>query len=160
MRQGSNRSTLLLAAPEDTKMFFLGILLPTAIMAESKASLKSSPIQPTSPVELMSTPNTGSALCKRANENWEALIPIQSISNALLSGFVYGASSMIRVAVSIKLRFNTLDTNGKLREARKLHSITFTKLFFAKNWILNGPLIFNSFAIILLTFLIRRAVSK
>ena len=41
-----------------------------------------------------------------------------------------------------------------------VHSITFTKLFFAKNWILNGPLIFNSFAIILLTFLMRRAVSK
>ena len=33
------------------------------------------PIQPTSPVEAISTPNTGSAFCKRLKENWEALIP-------------------------------------------------------------------------------------
>ena len=31
---------------------------------------------------------------------------------------------MIRVAVSMKLRFNTFDTKGKLREARRLHSMT------------------------------------
>ena len=35
----------------------------------------SSPIQPTSPVEAMSTPSTGSAFCRRLNENWLALIP-------------------------------------------------------------------------------------
>ena len=35
----------------------------------SIASLRSSPRQPTSPVELMSTPSTGSAFCRRANEN-------------------------------------------------------------------------------------------
>ena len=79
---------MLLSAPEETNTFFFGMLLPTAIMAESNASSKSSPTQPTSPVELMSTPNTGSALCKRANENWEAFTPIQSMSNALLSGCV------------------------------------------------------------------------
>ena len=67
---------------------------------------------------------------------------------------------MIRVAVSIKLRFRTLETNGKLRDARKLHSITFTSLFLARNCILNGPLILSSFAICLLIFLMRRAVSK
>ena len=57
---------------------------------------------------------------------------------------------MMRVAVSIKLRFRTFDTNGKLRDARRLHSITFTSLFLARNWMLNGPLMFNSLAIILL----------
>ena len=35
----------------------------------------------------------------------------------------------MRVAVSMKLRFSTLDTNGKLRDARRLHSITFTSFF-------------------------------
>ena len=54
---------------------------------------------------------------------------------------------MMRVAVSMKLRFSTLETNGKLREARKLHSITFTSLLRARNWILNGPEILSSLAI-------------
>ena len=31
------------------------------------------------------------------------------------------------------------DTNGKLRDARRLHSITFTSLLRARNWILKGP---------------------
>ena len=65
----------------------------------------------------------------------------------IYQGREYGASSMMRVAVSIKLRFSTLDTNGKLREARRLHSITFTSLLRARNWILNGPEILSSFAI-------------
>ena len=45
----------------------------------------------------------------------------------------------MRVAVSMKLRFNTFDTNGKLRDARRLHSITFTSFLRARYWILNGP---------------------
>ena len=60
---------------------------------------------------------------------------------------------MIRVAVSMKLRFSTLDTNGKLRDARRLHSITFTSLLRARNWILKGPEILSSFAIWRLIFL-------
>ena len=53
---------------------------------------------------------------------------------------------MIFVAVSMKLRFSTLDTNGKLREARKLHSMTFTSLLRARNWMLKGPEMLSSFA--------------
>ena len=108
------------------------MLYPTAIIEVKRASLKSSPIHPTSPVDAISTPNTGSAFCNRAKENCEALTPMQSTSKADLSGCEYGASSIMRVAVSIKLRFNTLETNGKLRDARKLHSITFTSLFLAR----------------------------
>ena len=48
---------------------------------------------------------------------------------------------------SIKLIFSTLLTKGKLREARRLHSITLISLSFARYWILNGPEIFNSLAI-------------
>ena len=99
---------LALGSTDETRTFFLGTVLPTAIMAERSASLKSSPRQPTSPVELISTPSTGSALCRRAKENCEALTPIQSMSKALLSGFVYSAPSMMRVAVSMKLRFKDL----------------------------------------------------
>ena len=117
-------------------------------------------MQPTSPVEDMSTLNTGSALCSRENENWDDFTPIQSMSNSLLPGFWYGAPSMMRVAVSMKFRLSTFDTNGKLREARRLHSMTFTSLFLAKNWMLNGPLMFSSRAILRLIFLMRRAVSK
>ena len=54
---------------------------------------------------------------------------------------------MLFVAVSMKLRFSTLDTNGKLREARKLHSMTFTSLLRARNWMLKGPEMLSSFAI-------------
>ena len=67
---------------------------------------------------------------------------------------------MMRVAVSMKLRFSTFDTNGKLRDARRLHSITFTSLLRARNWMLKGPEILSSFAIWRLIFLMRRAVAK
>ena len=141
-------------------MLRVGMVLPTATIAARSASSKSSPIQPTSPVELMSTPSTGSAFDKRPNENCEALTPIQSMSNSVLLGGVNGASSMMRVAVSIKFCRSTLLTNGKLREARRLHSITFKSLFFAKYCMLKGPLMLSSRAILRLIFLIRRTVSK
>jgi len=51
---------------------------------------------------------------------------------------------MARVAISMKLYQVTFDTNGKLREARTLHSITFIVLSFARNCILNGPVILSS----------------
>ena len=60
--------------------FFLGMLYPTDSIALSNASLKSSPIHPTSPVDAMSTPDTGSAFNRRANENCEAFTPMQSTS--------------------------------------------------------------------------------
>ena len=59
----------------ERRMRFLGISLPTEIRDLSKASLRSSPIQPTSPVEAMSTPSIGSASSSLANENWEDLTP-------------------------------------------------------------------------------------
>ena len=82
------------------------------------------------------------------------------MSNSLLSGIVYGASSMILVAVSMKLRLRTLDTNGKLLEALRLHSMTFTSRPFARNWMLNGPEMLSSLAIARLIFLICLMVAK
>ena len=43
-----------------------------------------SPRQPTSPVDDISTPSTGSAFCRRANENWLAFTPMRSMSNSEL----------------------------------------------------------------------------
>ena len=48
---------------------------PTEISALRNASSKSSPRQPTSPVEAISTPSTGSAPSRRVNENCGALTP-------------------------------------------------------------------------------------
>ena len=61
---------------------------------------------------------------------------------------------MIFVAVSMKLRFRIFDTKGNEREARRLHSMTFTSRFLARNWMLKGPLIFSSLAILCAIFLI------
>ena len=82
MRLASSRSTLDFMAPLENITPFSGegILKPVAIMALSRASEKSSPRQPTSPVDDMSTPSTGSALCRREKENCEAFTPIQSMS--------------------------------------------------------------------------------
>jgi len=55
---------------------------------------------------------------------------------------------MIYVAVSMKLRFRIFDTKGNEREARRLHSMTFTSRFLARNWMLNGPEMFSSAAIL------------
>ena len=48
---------------------------------------------------------------------------------------------MTRVAMSMKLTFRIFETNGKLRDARRLHSMTLTSLPLAMNWMLKGPLI-------------------
>jgi hypothetical protein len=53
---------------------------------------------------------------------------------------------MRRVASRTKFLPVTFDTNGKLRDARRLHSMTFTALFFARNWTLKGPVILSAFA--------------
>ncbi|HBG57933.1 MAG TPA: hypothetical protein DDX07_07960, partial [Porphyromonadaceae bacterium] len=59
-------------SPEEMRMPFLGILYPTESIDLRMASEKSSPMHPTSPVEDMSTPNTGSAFCRREKENCDA----------------------------------------------------------------------------------------
>ena len=66
---------------------------------------------------------------------------------------------MTLVASSIKSILSTLDTNGKLLEALRLHSITFISFSLARNWILKGPLMRRAPAIFLAIFLIRLAVS-
>ena len=101
-------------APEENITAFSGILNPVAIIEFSNASQKSSPIHPTSPVEEHVYAQYRVSLVQTRKRSGEAFTPIQSISNADLSGREYGASSMMRVAVSIKLRFRTLETNGKL----------------------------------------------
>jgi hypothetical protein len=57
------------------------------------------------------------------------------------------------------LKSNVFDINGKLLEARKLHSITLTSFCLAINWILKGPVILSALAIALAIFFIRRMVS-
>ena len=49
--------------------------------------------------------------------------------------------------VELLICLMTFDTNGNERDARRLHSITLISLFLAKYWMLNGPEMFNSFAI-------------
>ena len=63
-------------------------------------------------------------------------------------------------AISTRLRPSTLDTNGKLREARRLHSITATSLPLARNWMLNGPWIASSAAMAAEMRRMRRTVSR
>ena len=65
---------------------------------------------------------------------------------------------MTRVAVSMKLRFNIFDTKGNEREARRLHSMTFTVRSLARYWMLNGPEMLSSRAICREIFLIWRMV--
>ncbi len=67
---------------------------------------------------------------------------------------------MTLVAASMKLRLSTLDTNGKEREARRLHSITITWLSLARNWMLNGPVMFSERATWVVMLRIRRIVSR
>ena len=66
---------------------------------------------------------------KYCNKIIDAANEAKKAANA---GLLYGASSIMRVAVSMKLRFKTFDTNGNERDARRLHSITLTSLFLAR----------------------------
>ena len=94
-------------------------------------------------------------------ENWEAFTPIQSISNADLSGRgCMEHPNMMRVAVSIKLRFSTLETNGKLREARKVTFNYFHLVVASQELDIERTGDIGSLAIWRLIFLMRRAVAK
>ncbi len=75
------------------------------------------------------------------------------------TGFITSMPSIISEAVSMKFVFNTFETNGKLLDARRLHSITFMSLSFARNCMLNGPDMFSSSEILLLIFFILLIVS-
>jgi hypothetical protein len=61
--------------PDEIRMFFLGMVLPVESIAVRSAERASSPRQPTSPVDTMSTLSFGSAFCRRLNENWLAFTP-------------------------------------------------------------------------------------
>ena len=118
-----------------------------------------SPRQPTSPVEAISTPETGSAWFSLENENWEHLIPVYSrakgsavTASGLSPSIAFVASSIILIPI-------TLDTNGKLLEALRLHSITFRESPLERNWMLKGPVMFNSRAMAEATLRIRAAVT-
>ena len=50
-------------------------------------------------------------------------------------------------ASSTKFIRDTLETKGKEREARRLHSMTLMALSLAMNWMLNGPVISRARAI-------------
>ena len=54
---------------------------------------------------------------------------------------------MAATASSTKFVRATLDTKGKDREARRLHSMTLISLSLAMNWMLNGPVIWRARAI-------------
>src|SRR5438552_7917410 len=62
---------------------------------------------------------------------------------------LYGPVSMASAARSIRFVSIVLDTNGILREARRLHSITRACPFLTRNWMLNGPRILRLLAILL-----------
>src|SRR5512137_1214680 len=98
-------------------------------------------MQPTSPVEDISTPSTGSVPWRREKLNWAALTPTHSRSREDWEGFATFASRMAFVASSIMFTRATLEQKGKDREARRLHSMTETLLSLAMNWMLKGPVI-------------------
>ena len=66
----------------------------------------------------------------------------------------------MRVAVSMKFVLSTLLTNGKEREALRLHSMTLTSRPLARNCMLNGPEMFSSLAMARLIFFICLTVAK
>ena len=46
---------------------------------------------------------------------------------------------MALVAMATKSTLSVLETKGKEREMRRLHSMTFSLLSLATSWMLNGP---------------------
>ena len=75
IRQAFSMSAFCTESPVESRMRFSGIWLPTEMTDVSRASFRSSPRQPTSPVEDISTPSIGSACSRRANENWDDFTP-------------------------------------------------------------------------------------
>src|SRR2546427_11749686 len=58
-------------------------------------------------------------------------------------------SVMASAARSIRFVSIVLDTNGILREARRLHSITMACPFLTRDWVVNGPRLLRRLAIVL-----------
>ena len=54
---------------------------------------------------------------------------------------------MAATAISMKFVLATLETKGKEREARRLHSMTLMSLSLAMNWMLKGPVMRSARAI-------------
>ena len=98
-------------------------------------------MQPTSPVLIISTPSIGSAPTRRREREHRRLDADVVEVEARLTVTACRTPSMRRMASPAKFTPSTLETNGKLRDARRLHSMTLTTLFLARNCTLNGPVI-------------------
>ena len=106
-------------------------------------------------VVLLGKPKLCNAI--REKENIGTFTPTKS--RPKLSLLVSCLTPSIRfVASAAKFWPMTFETNGKLRDARKLHSMTLTEWCLARNCMLNGPVIFNALAIEAAICLIRRIV--
>src|SRR5210317_1169649 len=120
-------------------MFFLGIEKPVERRDFKNASSLLAPKHATSPVEAISTPRTGSDPRRRVKENMGAFTPTKLLGRPLVSRlgkFISDVSypTIAFVAASIKSTPIVLETNGKEREARTLHSIHMTSVPLATNW--------------------------
>ncbi len=155
----SINATLSFSVPVESRTVLIGNLNPTEIRAFKKASSKSSPRQPTSPVEAISTPKVGSAPCNLVNEKCGALTPTWSRSCHGRVTLATGTSRIAFVASSMKFTLQIFETNGKLREARRLASMTLTFVPWARYWTLNGPVTASASAIRPVIFSIFRITS-
>ena len=118
---------------------------PAAAWAFAKAVGKSRAIPITSPVERISTPSTASEPSKRSNGSTASLtetcspypspsLPCGRPMSAILS------PSMIRQASLASGRPTALDTNGTVREARGLASITDRRPPCTAYWMFTSPI--------------------
>ena len=134
-----------------TRMPFLGKRKLDASIALRNASCTVSPKHATSPVDAISTPVTGSAPRSRVKENMGALMPTYLVGrsgpyNAGSRSLDTSNPSITLVAAATKSAPTVLDTNGKERLARRLHSMMDTSPPLASSCMLNGPVIFSATA--------------
>mmetsp|Transcript_33340 Transcript_33340/g.68042 ORF Transcript_33340/g.68042 Transcript_33340/m.68042 type:complete len:321 (-) Transcript_33340:3246-4208(-) len=145
------------------RMFFLGSLKLVERRDLRKASSLEAPKHATSPVLAISTPRTGSEPRRRVKENMGALTPTNRVGPSLFSRvgrFMWEVSCPImpRVAASMKSTPMVLETKGKDREARTLHSMHMTSVPLATNWMFTGPVMLSLLTIFLAASLTRNLV--
>src|SRR3989344_7665539 len=125
--------------------------MPVDKRALRYASVTFVPKHATSPVEAISTRNTGSVPRSLVKEKCGTFTP--KYGTDITIGAPAFCPKMIFIAQSMKLNPSTFETKGKLLEARRFASITSTSGNLSsrsrtKNCILKGPLAVNSFAIL------------
>lgn len=111
----------------ERRIEFSGMQNPVLIIAFRYASYRFSPKHATSPVDAISTPNIKSAPASRENENWGTFTPTFPQPDNTSTGSTF-SPTITRVAIATKSWSNVFETNGKDRETRTLHSITFRSL--------------------------------